>query len=136
MSSVYRHALNGTRPPAWRVTPPGQPAVPSLVSPGARLRTSYGTGGIVVDVRGPNTRFWDLSHPPSWAILFVLPQHYGKHGKIPDQYWDNPKIMAVGDIVAVDRRLLKVCADGREEIFVDPLADAGEVPFTQFALAL
>lgn len=136
MSSIYLHALNGTRPPGWRVTPPGQPSVPDLVMPGARLRTSYGTGGIVVEVRGPHTQFWDLSHPPAWSILFVLPQHFGKQGAIPKHCFDNPKIMKVGDLVAVDRRLLKVCLDGPDEIFVDPLAAAGDVSPTQFALAL
>jgi hypothetical protein len=136
MSSVYLHALNRTRPLHWRVTPPGQPAVPDLVAPGASLRTSYGTGGIVVAVRGPYTQHWDLSHPPAWTILFVLPQHYRGHGKIPEHWWDNAKVMSVGDLVAVDRRLLKVCSDGSDEVFVDPLAQACALPSpTQLALA-
>lgn len=109
--SVYQHALNGTVPPVWRETPPGQATVPELVLEGMTIRTSYGTGGIVVGVRGPFTRFWELKHPPSWTILYVVPADFGTHGGVPARWFDNPRICAINDVGAVDGRLLNLCSD-------------------------
>lgn len=113
--SLYQHAMDGTTP-HMRGTPAGQQTVPQIVRPGMTIRTSYGTGGIVVDVRGPYTYMRQLKHPPNWSILYVLPQHYGRHGHIPMGWSENPKIHGINEIVAVDGRLLTTC--GQDEVFI------------------
>jgi len=116
--NAYQHHLNGTRPAAWRETPAGQPTVADLVQVGMTVRSSYGTGGIVVAVRGPYTQFLSLPHAPAWSILYVQPADYGRHGTVPAHWPDNPKISCLNDIVAVDGRLLNLCTGNDDETHI------------------
>lgn len=51
--SLYSAELGAHDPGRYRLTPSFSPDVPALVQPGMTIRTSYGTGGVVVAVGGP-----------------------------------------------------------------------------------
>ena len=52
--SLYSASLGAHDPGRYRSTPCGAADVAALVRPDMKVRTSYGTGGIVVEVVGPS----------------------------------------------------------------------------------
>lgn len=117
--NTYQASLGYPRPGTYRRTPAGQPRVPDLVRCGMAVRTDYGTGGIVVAVKGPFVDRLDGQDYETWSVLYVAPQHYGQHGAVPEHWFDNPKICAVNELVAVDGRILALFGNNGHELLIE-----------------
>ena len=118
--STCQASLGYQTPGAYPRTPAGQPSVTDLVRPGMAVRTSYHTGGIVVAVKGPFTDRIDGRDYETWSVLYVLAQDYGKHGHIPEGNWfNNPKICAVNELVAVDGRIFALFENNDDELLIE-----------------
>lgn len=76
------------------------------------VRTSYGTGGIVIEVAGPSVHVApdgrEFSH---FTIVYVPADRFGRHSKL-DCNWIN-------ECVAVDGRILKLLEANRDEVFIE-----------------
>lgn len=116
--STYTAALGAPDHRRYRRTPPGAPAVADLVRPGDTISTSYGTGGVVIEVKeyfytAPTDE--RLSH---FTIVYVTPDRAAKH-RDSDRNWIN-ECVAVGD------RILKLFEANTDEVFVVDRAPATE----------
>lgn len=104
----------------YRRTPPGSPTVADLVRPGDTVSTSYGTGGVVVELKeyfyvAPTGE--TLSH---FTIVYVAPDRAAKY-RDSDRHWIN-ECVAVGD------RILKLFEANEDEVFVVDRARSVETP--------
>jgi hypothetical protein len=109
--STYTASLGAPDRCRYRRTPPGAPVVADLVRPGDTITTSYGTGGVVIEVKeyfytAPTRE--RLSH---FTIVYVPPDRTAKH-RDTDRNWIN-ECVAVGD------RILKLFEANPDEVFVD-----------------
>lgn len=110
--SLYSAELGAHDPGRYRLTPPFAPDVPALVQPGITVRTSYGTGGIVVAVEGPCIhRAQDGREYPHFTIVYVPAKRFGRHSAA-DHCWLN-------ECVAVGGRILMLLEANDEEVFVE-----------------
>jgi hypothetical protein len=107
-------------PDRWRYrrTPPGSPTVADLVQPGTVVSTSYGTGGVVIEVKeyfytAPTRE--TLSH---FTIIYVPPDRAQKY-RDTDRYWIN-ECVAVGD------RIVMLFEANEDEVFVVGRARSAE----------
>jgi hypothetical protein len=113
--SLYSADLGCHDPGRYRFTPPCAPDVSALVRPGMTVRTSYGTGGIVIAVRGPVIHVGtDGREYPHFTIVYVPADRFGQHSK-QDHNWIN-------ECVAVDGRILKLLEANSDEVFVEAAA--------------
>ena len=97
--------------------PPYAPDVLALVQPGTAVRTSYGTGGIVIAIEGPAIHVAsDGREYPHFTIVYVPNDRLGRHSKL-DRNWIN-------ECVAVDGRILKLLEANADDVFVEAV-DAG-----------
>ena len=103
--SIYMHALNGTRPAAFREAPPGGPTLPHVVRRGMTVRTSYGTGGSVLKVTGPYTQFWDMQHAPAWTIIYCRPEDFDRISRRPDLRGNHDGLCWLNKLVLIDGRI-------------------------------
>lgn len=109
--SLSSTELGWQDPVRYRVTPPGAPNVPALIRPGMAIRTSYGTGGIVIGIEGPFMHIApDRSEYPHFTIVYVPADRFGRHSKL-DRNWIN-------ECVAVDGRILKLLEANGDEVFI------------------
>lgn len=109
--SAYSASLGSFDPGNYRRTPPCQPTVAELVGPGATIRTSYGTGGIVVRIepRTFTSRTGEVfAHH---TIVYVPPDRRDRH-RDSDLCWIN-------ECVAVNGRILMLFEANDDEVFVD-----------------
>jgi hypothetical protein len=95
--STYAATLGAPDHCRYRRTPPGAPTVADLVRPGDTVTTSYGTGGVVIEVKeyfyaAPAGE--TLSH---FTIVYVPPDRAAKH-RDADRHWIN-ECVAVGDYI-------------------------------------
>ena len=75
------------------------------------VRTSYGTGGIVIAVEGPFIHVAPGGREyPHFTIVYVPSDRFGRHTK-SDCNWIN-------ECVAVGRRILKLLEPNLDEIFI------------------
>lgn len=110
--SLYSADLGWHDPGRYRRTPPCAPEVPALVRPGMTVRTSYGSGGIVIAVEGPVVHLApDGSEYPHFTIVYVPPDRFGRHSQL-DRNWLN-------ECVAVDGRILKLLEANSDEVFIE-----------------
>lgn len=110
--SLYSAELGAHDPGRYRLTPPFAPDVPALVQPGISVRTSYGTGGIVVAVEGPTVHHGrDGRQYPHFTIVYVPAKRFGRH-PAHDHCWIN-ECVAVGD------RILMLLEANDDEVFVE-----------------
>lgn len=121
--SIYTADLGVPDRCRYRRTPPGSPAVADLVRPGDTVSTSYGTGGVVVEVKeyfyaAPTGE--TLSH---FTIVYVPPDRAAKY-RDPDRHWIN-ECVAVGD-----RILMLFEANADEVFFVRPQSAEPRPPRT------
>jgi hypothetical protein len=116
--STYTAALGAPDRCRYRRTSPGAPAVADLVRPGDTISTSYGTGGVVIEVKeyfytaAPDER---LSH---FTIVYVPSDRAAKHCDA-DRHWIN-------ECVAVGNRILKLFEANTDEVFVVGHAQTAE----------
>ena len=108
--STYTAGLGAPDRCQYRRTPPGAPTVADLVQPGDTVSTSYGTGGVVIEVKeyfyaAPTGE--TLSH---FTIVYVPPDRASKY-RDSDRSWIN-ECVAVGD------RILKLFEANTDEVFV------------------
>ncbi|MBX3583253.1 MAG: hypothetical protein KF810_15290 [Rhizobiaceae bacterium] len=94
----------------YRRTLPAAPSVADLVRPGDTVATSYGTGGVVIEVteyfyKAPTGE--TLSH---FTIVYVPPDRAQKY-RDSDRHWIN-ECVAVGD------RILMLFEANCDEVFV------------------
>lgn len=94
----------------YRRTPPGSPTVADLVRPGDTVSTSYGTGGVVIEVKeyfyaAPQGE--TLSH---FTIVYV-PSDRTDEYRETDRHWIN-------ECVAVAGRILMLFEANADEVFV------------------
>jgi hypothetical protein len=116
--STYTAGLGAPDPCRYRRTPPAAPTVADLVQPGDTVSTSYGTGGVVIEVKeyfhaAPTGE--PLSH---FTIVYVPPDRVTKH-RDTDRHWIN-ECVAIGD------RILKLFEANADEVFVVDRAQAAE----------
>ncbi len=108
--SLYSARLGAHDPGCYRSTPPGAPDVPALVRPGMMVRSSYGTGGIVITIEGPHVHVmvdgWEYPH---FTIVYVPAHRFGRHTKL-DHNW-------ISECVAVDGRILMLLEANIDEVF-------------------
>lgn len=108
--SAYSANLGFRDAGQYRSTPQGQKTVPEIITVGMKIRSSYGTGGIVAMVRGPflytANDGKEYSH---YTLVYVPPKIWGKH-KSSDHHWIN-------ELVAVDGRILKLFEANSDEVF-------------------
>lgn len=113
--SLYSASLGAHDPGRYRSTPCGAPDVAALVRPGMTVRTSYGTGGIVIEVAGPYVHATpegkEFSH---FTIVYARADRFCRHSKL-DRNWIN-------ECVAVDGRILKLLDANRDEVFIEGIA--------------
>lgn len=109
--SAYSASLGTPDPGLYRRTPPGQPSVPELVGPGATVRTSYGTGGVVVRIEASTFTAESGEVFAHHTIVYVPPDRADRH-RDSDLRWIN-------ECVAVDGRILMLFEANRDEVFVD-----------------
>lgn len=110
--SLYSADLGSYDPGLYRSTPACAPDVPALVRPGMTVRTSYGSGGIVIEVKGPAIHVaQDGNEYPHFTIVYVPADRYGRHSKL-DHNWIN-------ECVAVDGRILKLLEANDDEVFIE-----------------
>jgi len=156
--SKYGHELNGAgaRVGQLRVEPgrvvsadgivyrqpvPGEPEVPDLVQPGDVIRSSYGSGGRVLNVAGYTVcacAGGPGEHAPTsdchplccWSIAFVEKSHDpGPEGRVHPSAW-----CAINELVAVGGRLVKLFEANPDEVWV--VEHAGRaVPLPEPAVA-
>ena len=124
--STYAASLGAPDRCRYRRTPPGAPTVADLVKPGDTVSTSYGTGGVVIEVKeyfhaAPTGE--TLSH---FTIVYVPPDRAAKHCDA-DRHWIN-ECVAVGD------RILKLFEANTDEVFVVNRAEAAEPRRPSFLL--
>ncbi|EYR83752.1 hypothetical protein [Shinella sp. DD12] len=113
--SLYSADLGGHDPGRYRRTPPCAPDVPALARPGMAVRTSYGSGGIVIAVKGPAIHVAeDGNEYPHFTIVYVPADRYGRHSKL-DHNWIN-------ECVVVDGRILKLLEANTDEVFGEAIA--------------
>ena len=108
--STYTASLGAPDRCRYRRTPPGAPTVADLVQLGDTVSTSYGTSGVVIEVKeyffaAPTGEL--LSH---FTIVYVPSDRVAKHSDI-DRHWIN-ECVAVGD------RILKLFEANMDEVFV------------------
>lgn len=108
--STYAASLGAPDRCRYRRTPPGAPTVADFVKPGDTISTSYGTGGVVIEVKeyfyaAPAGE--TLSH---FTIVYVPPDRAAKH-RDADRHWIN-ECVAVGD------RILKLFEANPDEVFI------------------
>jgi hypothetical protein len=108
--STYTAGLGAPDPCRYRRTPPAAPTVADLVQPGDTVSTSYGTGGVVIEVKehfhaAPTGE--TLSH---FTIVYVPPDRVTKH-RDTDLCWIN-------ECVAVGNRIVKLFEANTDEVFV------------------
>ncbi|MEQ1956209.1 hypothetical protein [Mesorhizobium sp. CN2-181] len=102
----------------YRRTPPGSPTVADLVRPGDTVSTSYGTGGVAIEVK---EYFYaapigeTLSH---FTIVYVRPGPAAKFRDI-DRHWIN-ECVAVGD------RIPMLFEANTDEVFIVDRARSAE----------
>lgn len=102
----------------YRRTPPGSPTVADLVQPGDTVSTSYGTGGVVIEVK---EYFYTaatgetLSH---FTIVYV-PSDRAEQHREADRHWIN-------ECVAVAHRILMLFEANADEVFVVDRARSAE----------
>jgi hypothetical protein len=116
--STYAATLGAPDRCGYRRTPAGAPTVADLVRPGDTVSTSYGTGGVVIEVKeyfyaAPTGEM--LSH---FTIVYVPPDRGAKH-RDTDLCWIN-------ECVAVGNRVLKLFEANTDEVFVVDRAPATE----------
>ncbi|MBB3918641.1 hypothetical protein [Rhizobium fabae] len=115
--SLYSASLGAHDPGRYRSTPCGAPDVAALVRPGMTVRTSYGKGGIVIEVVGPSVHVApdgrEFSH---FTIVYVPAERFGRHSKL-DRNWIN-------ECVAVGGSILKLLEANRDEIFIEGIASS------------
>ncbi|RVT74285.1 hypothetical protein EM858_17350 [Agrobacterium sp. CNPSo 2736] len=110
--SLYAAELGAPHLGHYRSTPPGAPDVAALVHPGMMIRTSYGTGGTVIGVKGPYVHLAsDGREHPHFTIVYVPSERFGRHSKL-DHNWIN-------ECVAVDGRILKLLEVNLDEVFIE-----------------
>lgn len=63
----------------YRRTPAGSPTVADLVHAGDTVRTSYGTGGVVISVNELSLTALTGEALPHFTIVYVPPDRYGRH---------------------------------------------------------
>lgn len=115
--SLYSAELGAHDPERYRMMPPYAPDVLALVQPGTAVRTSYGTGGIVIAIEGPTIHVAsDGREYPHFTIVYVPNDRLGRYSKL-DRNWIN-------ECVAVDGRILKLLEANADEVFVEAV-DAG-----------
>jgi hypothetical protein len=108
--STYTAGLGAPDPCRYRRTPPAAPTVADLVQPGDTVSTSYGTGGVVIEVKeyfhaAPTGE--TLSH---FTIVYVPPDRVTKY-RDTDLCWIN-------ECVAVGNRIVKLFEANTDEVFV------------------
>lgn len=108
--SIYQAKLGYPDPGRYRRTSPGAPTVADLVRPGDSVRTSYGTGGIVIAVDQAMFTVPTGEAFPHFTIVVVSPGRCGRH---PDQVRH-----CLNEYVAVDGRILKLFEASNDEVFV------------------
>lgn len=110
--STYAAELGSPDRCRYRRTPPGSPTVADLVRPTDTVSTSYGTGGVVIEVKeylyAAPTRE-TLSH---FTIVYVPPDRVKKY-RDADLHWIN-------ECVAVGARILMLFEANSDEVFVVP----------------
>lgn len=116
--STYAAALGAPDRCRYRRTPVGAPTVADLVQLGDKISTSYGTGGVVIEVEehfyaAPTGE--TLSH---FTIVYVPPDRASKY-RDTDRCWIN-ECVAIGD------RILKLFEANADEVFVVDHAQAAE----------
>jgi hypothetical protein len=110
--SLYSAELGAHDPGHYRLTPPCAPDVQALVRPGMSVRTSYGTGGIVIAVEGPTMhRAQDGREYPHFTIIYVPVERFGRHSAT-DRCWIN-------ECVAVGGRILMLLEANDDEVFIE-----------------
>lgn len=111
--SLYSAELGAHDPGRYRSTQSGAPDVPALVCRGMAVRTSYGTGGIVIAVEGPFIHVApDGREYPHFTIVYVPVDRVGRHSTA-DYHWIN-------ECVGVDGRILKLLEVNTDEVFIEP----------------
>jgi hypothetical protein len=116
--STYTASLGVPDRCRYRRTPPGAPTVADLVRPGDKISTSYGTGGVVIEVK---EYFYaaamgeTLSH---FTIVYVPSDRASKY-RDSDRSWIN-------ECVAIGNRILKLFEANTDEVFVVDRAQATE----------
>jgi hypothetical protein len=108
--STYTAALGAPDRCRYRRTPLGAPTVADLVKLGDTVTSSYGTGGVVIEVKeyfyaAPVGK--TLSH---FTIVYVPPDRAAKH-RDADRHWINECVSA-GD------RILKLFEANTDEVFI------------------
>jgi hypothetical protein len=116
--STYTAALGAPDRCRYRRTPLGAPTVADLVRSGDTVSTSYGTGGVVIEVKeyfhaAPTGE--TLSH---FTIVYVPPDRSSKY-RDSDRSWIN-------ECVAVGNRILKLFEANTDELFIIDRAQATE----------
>ncbi len=96
----------------YRRTPEGEPKVPDLVAPGTKIKTSYGTGGIVVEVTGP----WlqdseDGIGLETHTIVYVHEEDWPRRRSNLAKRW-------ISELVAVGGRLLMLFEANDDEVLI------------------
>lgn len=116
--STYTADLGASDRRRYRRTPPRSPTVADLVRPGDTVSTSYGTGGVVIEVKeyfyaAPTDE--TLSH---FTIVYV-PSDRAAKLRDTDRHWIN-ECVAVGD------RILMLFEANADEVFVVERAHLGQ----------
>ena len=117
--STYAAALGAPDRCRYRRTPPGAPTVADLVKPGDTISTSYGTGGVVIEVKeyfyaAPTGE--TLSH---FTIVYVPSDRASKY-RDSDRSWINERV-AVGD------RIFKLFEANADEVLIVDRARTAEL---------
>jgi len=116
--STYTAGLGVPDRRLYRRTPPGSPTVADLVRPGDTVSTSYGTGGVVIELKeyfytAPTGE--TLSH---FSIVYVPSDRAAKYRET-DRCWIN-------ECVAVASRILMLFEANADEVFVVDRARSAE----------
>lgn len=78
------------------------------------VKTSYGTGGVVISVDGPSIfHAADGQEFPHFTIVYVPADRFGRHGD-GDRRWIN-------ECLAVRGRILKLLEANTDEVFFEDL---------------